>query len=135
MNYFSADLNSRPTSDHSKSEGLAHQQLENACRQQIYAASIRQSNLQENSTVLSEENSLVATLFAQCEWNVNPIADTNTLAIQCPDLNSNLIIFEKVMRYAGALKPFAINKVRVSSPSNLGNPLEVRVDELSVNRN
>lgn len=135
MSYFSVDLNSRPTSDHSKSEGLAHQQLENACRQQIYAASVRQSNLRENSTVLSEENSLVATLFAQCEWNVNQNADTNTLAIQCPDLSSNLIVFEKVMRYAGALKPFAINTVRVFSHSNRGNPLEVRVDELSVNRN
>lgn len=134
MNYFSTDLNPRPTSDHSKSEGLAHQQLENACRQQIYAASVRQSNLRENSTVLSEENSLVATLFAQCEWNVNQIADTNTLAIQCPDLSSNLIIFEKVMRYAGALKPFAINKVRVCCPTNQETPLEVRVDELSVNR-
>ncbi|ERT08471.1 hypothetical protein M595_1539 [Lyngbya aestuarii BL J] len=128
MSYFSVDLNSRPTSDHSKSEGLAHQQLENACRQQIYAASVRQSNLRENSTVLSEENSLVATLFAQCEWNVNTDADINTLAIQCPDLNSNLIVFEKVMRYAGALKAFAIGKVHVCSPSNQGTPKDFRVD-------
>lgn len=134
MNDLARNLNPQRISDPSPSEGLAGRQLENACRQQIYAASVRQSNLRENSAVLSEDNGSVATLFAQCEWNVNTNADANTLAIQCPDLSSNLLVFEKVMRYAGALKPFAIRKVRVCSATNPETPLEVRVDELSVNR-
>ncbi|WP_413167109.1 hypothetical protein ACL6C3_10460 [Capilliphycus salinus ALCB114379] len=134
MNDLTRDPNPQRISDPLVSEGLAHQQLENACRQQIYAASVRQSNLRENSTVLSEEKGSVATLFAQCEWNVNQIANTNTLAIQCPDLNSNLLVFEKVMRFAGALKAFAISKVRVCCPTNPETPLEVRVDDFSVNR-
>ncbi|MEL7036577.1 MAG: hypothetical protein AAFO04_13290 [Cyanobacteria bacterium J06592_8] len=134
MNYSSVDLNLQLISDPSTSKGLAHQQLENACRQQIYAACVRQSNLQENSTVLSEDKGSVAALFAQCEWNVNTDADQNTLAIQCPDLSSNLLVFEKVVRWASALKPFAINKVRVFSSTNLDTALEVGVDELSQNR-
>ncbi|MDY7023941.1 MAG: hypothetical protein SWJ54_21775 [Cyanobacteriota bacterium] len=134
MNYSSIELNPQLISNPSTSKGLAHQQLENACRQQIYAACVRQSNLQENSTVLSEDQGSVAALFAQCEWNVNTDADQNTLAIQCPDLSSNLLVFEKVVRWASALKPFAINKVRVFSSTNLGTALEVEVDELSQNR-
>ena len=135
MNYSRIDFNPQQTGDPSPSEGLAHEQLENACRQQIYAASVRHSNLQENSPILSEDKGSVATLFARCEWNVNADADTNTLAIQCPDLNSNLLVFEKVMRFAGALKPFSISKVCVSSPANEQTPLEVRVDDCSGNRN
>jgi len=134
MNYSSIDLNPQLISNPSLSKGLAHRQLENACRQQIYAACVRQSNLQENSTVLSEDKGFVAALFAQCEWNVNTDADQNTLAIQCPDLSSNLLVFEKVVRWASALKPFAINKVRVFSSTNQGTALEVGVDELSQNR-
>jgi hypothetical protein len=134
MNYSSVDLNPQLISDPSTSKGLAHQQLENACRQQIYAACVRESNLQENSTVLSEDKGLMAALFAQCEWTVSTNADRNTLAIQCPDLSSNLLVFEKVVRCASALKPFAINKVRVSSSANEGIPLEVGVDQLSLNR-
>ncbi|MEB3279781.1 MAG: hypothetical protein VKK42_12785 [Lyngbya sp.] len=134
MNYLAHDFNPQLISDSSTSDELAHQQLENACRQQIYAACVRQSNLQENSTVLSEEKGLMATLFAQCEWNVNSHADTNTLAIHCPDLSYSLLVFEKVMRCAGALKPFAIGKIRVCSPTNPETSLEVGVDEFSANR-
>lgn len=115
-------------------DGLARQQLEEACRQQIYAACVRQTHFQEERTVVTEDHNFVATLLCRCEWKIDTLAHTKTLAIQCPDLNSNWLMLEKIMQFGKVLKSLAIGKVRVCPPVGRGTPLEIEVDELSINR-
>ncbi len=134
MNDSTVALNAQLFSQTALSDGLARQQLEDACRQQIYAACVRQTHFQEDRTVVTEEHNFVATLLSQCEWNINTLAHTKTLAIQCPDLNSNWLIVEKIMQFGGVLKSLAIGKVRVCPPVGRGTPLEVQVHELSMDR-
>jgi hypothetical protein len=132
MNHSTIDLNKPQILDRSASVEVAHQELGNACRQQIYAACIRQSNLREHSTSPLDEKGSVANLLYQCEWSINSHANTNTLAIQCPNLNSNLLVLEKVMQFGSLLKQLAIGKVRFSSDGETS--LEIGVDEISVDR-
>lgn len=133
MNHSTLDLKKTFISDPSTSVEVAQKELGNACRQQIYAACIRQSNLRENSTSPLEEKGSVANLLYQCEWSINSHANTNTLAIQCPNLNSNWLILEKIMQFGSLLKQLAIGKIRLSSGEETS--LEVGVDEISVREN
>jgi hypothetical protein len=133
MNPFPNSTDDLPPTVSTRQDWTLRQQLENACRQYIHAAFIRQANQQEDhSSFLSEESSSLGHLLNQCDWYVNTYNDHNTLVIQCPNLLTNWRILEKVLQFGSVLEPLAIGKIRICPPVNQGTPLEIRVDELSV---
>ena len=133
MNFFPLSTDDLPPTVPTLTDWKLRQQLEQACRQYIYAALIRQLSQQEDrNDFISEESASLYDLLNRCDWYLNTDGTHNTLVIQCPDLITNWRILELAIQLGRVLEPLSIGKIRICPPNNQGTPLEIRVDELSV---
>ncbi|HBB30353.1 MAG TPA: hypothetical protein DDZ80_32930 [Cyanobacteria bacterium UBA8803] len=72
-------------------------------------------------------------LLSSCEWYITTHARALTLAIACPDRETNWRVLHHVVPLATLLEQFSSTaKIRVYPPVGLGTPFEIRVDERSV---
>jgi len=74
-------------------------------------------------------------LLTGCEWFITTNAPALTLVVNCPDRSTNWRVLNHIAALAQPLETFAPNaRIRVCPPAGLGEPLEVRVDEIPVFR-
>jgi len=74
-------------------------------------------------------------LLTGCEWFITTNAPALTLVVNCPNPATNWRILNHIVSLAEALETFAHDaRIRICSPVGLGEPLEIRIDEIPVFR-
>lgn len=74
-------------------------------------------------------------LLLNCQWSITITAEALTLMIHCPDIATNWRVLNNVVPIGNVLQDFSpTGRIRVCPPPDSGIPVEVRVDEISVQR-
>jgi hypothetical protein len=78
-------------------------------------------------------DSSIQELLNACEWYLASSANALTLVIRCPDFITNWRVLNDIDQIGLYLEPFSRTaKVLIYPPPGLGEPLMLRVDEISV---
>ncbi len=74
-------------------------------------------------------------LLTGCEWCIQTRSSVLMLVINCPDMPTNWRVLNNLISLAAPLELFSNNvRVRICPPMGNGEPLEIRLDEISVFR-
>lgn len=108
-----------PPVETTKIDRILRRQLEESATQHFYEACDRATQA----------------LLSRCEWYITTQASALTLVIACPDKETNWQVLNNIVPLGSQLEQIAKSaKIRVCSPTGMGSPYEIRVDEISVYR-
>jgi len=119
MSLFSLPADDLPPVETESMDDLLQRQLEESVMKHFYEAC----------------DGVTQGLLLRCEWRIASMVDALTLEILCPDMMTNWRVMNNVVPLGNTLKQFVPSaKVRICPPPDAGLPFEVRVDEVSSQR-